>query len=141
MLKNEEATAKGPSHEEEEEEESEDGESFDVTHTLLPEIFAQGTISKGWCPVNGLPSLLAKRLLNSSLLDSIGKSTSCHIAPGADTAFLTVKGDNDQAVTQAVGNLDNLAKALVSIFLCAYTSYSTDFGSFFFASHLYSMSS
>lgn len=70
--------------------------------------------------MNGLPSLLVKRLLNSSLLDSIGKSTSCHIAPGAGTAFLTVKGDNDQAVNQAVGILDNLAKALVTIFLSTY---------------------
>lgn len=64
--------------------------------------------------MNGLPPLLPKRLLDPVLFDSIGKSTSCHITRGAAAAFLTVEGDNDQDVSDAVGSLDNLAKVFVS---------------------------
>ncbi|KAL8907588.1 MAG: hypothetical protein Q9207_001325 [Kuettlingeria erythrocarpa] len=110
ISKNDGAINEGCAGEEEEEEESEEDDTFEVTNTLLPEIVTQGTISRGWCPVNGIPPLLPKRLLDPLLFDSIGKSTRCHITGGAAAAFLTVQGDNEQDVSDAVGRLDNFAK-------------------------------
>ncbi len=95
--------------------ESEEDDTFGVANTLLPEIVTQGTISREWCPVNEISPLLPKRLLDPLLFDPIGKSTSCHITRGAAAAFLTVEGDNEQVVSDAVGSLDNLAKVFVCL--------------------------
>lgn len=89
------------------------------THTLLPVLVSHEMVSKVWCleHQDGLESQLPKRLLKLSIFEAIGKLTNCRIITGIDTAVLTVKGDNDQDVDQAIEKFGKLAKAFVSIHL------------------------
>lgn len=84
----------------------EDSSNILVTHE---------TISRVWSLAAELVKSTPKRLITFKMFEQIANRASCRIVSKTEAGVMTVKGDNDQDLSQTLERLDNFAQALVSL--------------------------
>ncbi|KAI4244374.1 MAG: hypothetical protein L6R42_010477, partial [Xanthoria sp. 1 TBL-2021] len=70
------------------------------------------TISRVWSLAAELVKSTPKRLTTFKMFEQIANRASCRIVSKTEAGVLTVKGDNDQDLSQTLERLDNFAQAL-----------------------------
>ncbi|KAL8730614.1 MAG: hypothetical protein Q9166_003927 [cf. Caloplaca sp. 2 TL-2023] len=85
---------------------------YNVPNRSLPALIAHERVSKVWRLEAGLIKSTPKRLLSSKVFEDIANSTNCRIVARTKAGVITVKGDNDQDLEEAMKKLDSLTQAL-----------------------------